>query len=69
MNVPVCQVDGEIYHASEELPTHDPCEYCTCQPPGIACEVIKCQHKEGCRSLQRSGLCCPEYVCGTKLFS
>ncbi|XP_037779417.1 kielin/chordin-like protein [Penaeus monodon] len=59
----VCVIDEEVYAEGEYLPTADPCEECQCKPPGFACFVISCEYKPGCRALQRSGLCCPEYRC------
>ncbi|PRD35094.1 UNVERIFIED_CONTAM: hypothetical protein NCL1_12636 [Trichonephila clavipes] len=62
--LPVCIVDGDVYHNGDPVPTDDECERCTCRPPGFSCVLRDCDTKPGCKAVRRAGECCPEYVCG-----
>ncbi|XP_014281975.3 serine-rich adhesin for platelets isoform X1 [Halyomorpha halys] len=59
----VCVLDEQIYENGQEVPSLGPCEKCICEVPDVICSMIKCQPNSGCRILQQSGQCCPEYKC------
>lgn len=48
-----------------------PCSKCefpvTCLRDGIEVQksTVECEVKSGCRLIQKTGQCCPEYQCGT----
>ncbi|CAH1403371.1 unnamed protein product [Nezara viridula] len=59
----VCILDDHTYENGQEVPSLGPCEKCVCEVPDVICSMIKCQPNSGCRILQQSGQCCPEYKC------
>lgn len=59
----VCILDDQTYENGQDVPSLGPCEKCVCEVPDVVCSMIKCQPNSGCRILQQSGQCCPEYKC------
>lgn len=64
-----CTIDNVVYKVGQDVPSLSPCEKCICAAPDVVCSMIKCQPNSGCRILQQSGQCCPEYKCGKLLIN
>ncbi|XP_049955860.1 serine-rich adhesin for platelets [Schistocerca serialis cubense] len=63
----VCVVDDVLYRAGDSLASANACERCVCMPPDFVCSPMACPMSPGCRAVQRSGQCCPDYHCECEL--
>ncbi|KAF6207081.1 hypothetical protein GE061_018320 [Apolygus lucorum] len=59
----VCRVKNDTFVKGEVVPDVAPCETCVCEPPDVKCAAVKCGVNNGCKIIQQSGKCCPEYKC------
>ncbi|KAF4523559.1 hypothetical protein B566_EDAN012007 [Ephemera danica] len=63
-----CVVGDVIYSLGDSVPASNSCSRCLCSGSNnVTCEALQCEHKPGCRTIQRSDQCCPDYICECKL--
>lgn len=61
----ICVVGDVVYGVGDSVPPPEPCQRCLCAGvAGVACTSVQCPLRSGCRAVQRSDQCCPDYICG-----
>ncbi|ODM95704.1 WNT1-inducible-signaling pathway protein 2, partial [Orchesella cincta] len=65
-----CYVEGKTYRNGSSIPPTTPCHIaCACKNSIVHCLLVHCppppNNYVDCKPIYRSGVCCPEYDCGT----
>ncbi|KAK9497004.1 hypothetical protein O3M35_012800 [Rhynocoris fuscipes] len=59
-----CVIENTIYANGGKVPSPGPCEECHCENSEVVCSMIKCKpNTSGCKVIQQSNQCCPQYKC------